>query len=125
MAASQGVPCQRRGSIVTEEESSATERTAGKKRAPRATHSIKSLDYIRPSYPHDIHPALVPGISVDEQRRRYSVDKIVFSVAGLLTVAFVIWGLVNPASVGEVAGVAYNWVTNNLSWLFSGVATIV
>ena len=97
----------------------------GKKAGQRAAHSLSSLDYVRPTYPHAIHPGLVPGISVDEQRRRYSVDKVVFSVAGVLTVAFVIWGLVDPANVGEVAGAAYNWVTNNLSWLFSAVATIV
>lgn len=91
----------------------------------KAGRSVGSWDYSRPKYPHNIHPVLVPGISLDEQRRRYSVDKIVFAVAGLLTVAFVIWGLVSPENVGKVAGTAYNWVTNNLSWLFSAVATIV
>ncbi|GAA4105923.1 BCCT family transporter [Enteractinococcus coprophilus] len=91
----------------------------------KARRAPGSWDYVRPEYPHDIHPALVPGISVDEQRRKYSVDKIIFGVAGLLTVAFVIWGLTNPASVAEVSGATYTWVMNNLSWLFSAVASIV
>lgn len=91
----------------------------------QAGKSVASWDYSRPNYPHNIHPALVPGISLDEQRRTYSVDKIVFAVAGVLTVAFVIWGLVNPANVAEVSGAAYSWVTSNLSWLFSAVATVV
>src|SRR5699024_10798102 len=43
----------------------------------------------------------------------------------VLTVAFVIWGLVSPDNVGRVADAAYTWVTTNLSWLFSAVATIV
>lgn len=86
---------------------------------------LASIDYSRPQYPHDIHPALVPGIGIDEQRRRYSVDKFVFGVAGALAVAFVIWGILNPASVGEVADVAYAWVMTNLGWLFNAVATVV
>src|SRR5690625_3625276 len=91
----------------------------------QAGKSVGSWDYSRPKYPHNIHPVLVPGISLDEQRRRYSIDKIVFGVAGLLTVAFVILGLVSPENVGTVADAAYTWVTSNLSWLFSAVATIV
>src|SRR5699024_296121 len=87
----------------------------------QAGKSVGSWDYSRPKYPHNIHPVLVPGISLDEQRRRYSVDKIVFCVAGVLTVAFVIWGLVSPDNVGRVADAAYTWVTTNLSWLFSAV----
>ena len=84
-----------------------------------------SIDYVRPQYPHNIHPALVPGIGVDEQRRRYGLDKLVFGVAGALTVAFVIWGIADPASVGEVAGAAYSWTMNHLGWLFNAVATVV
>lgn len=73
------------------------EQTKPKGRKARTT--VGSMDYVRPQYPHNIHPALVPGISVDEQRRRYGIDKVVFFVAGMLTLGFVIWGLTNPASV--------------------------
>lgn len=91
----------------------------------RKGDSLATLDYQRPRYPHNIHPALVPGIGIDEQRRHYSVDKFVFGIAGALTVAFVIWGLVSPASVGEVSGVAYDWTMTHLGWLFNAVATVV
>ena len=110
---------------MAEDQPAQTPPSTGQNNAQRGSKSKKSLDYRRPNYPHDVHPALVPGISVEEQRRHYTVDKTVFSIAGILTVAFVIWGLVNPASVAEVSGAAYNWVTTNLSWLFSAVATIV
>ena len=100
--------------------------TVRKERAERpAGHPLASIDYSRPQYPHDIHPALVPGIAIDEQRRRYSVDKVVFGVAGVLTVAFVIWGIVDPAGVGEVADIAYAWTMTHLGWLFNAVATVV
>ena len=110
------------------QDESTTRRERGERRVPGGRppgNPLASIDYSRPQYPHDIHPALVPGIGIDEQRRRYSVDKFVFGVAGVLAVAFVIWGIVNPASVGEVADVAYAWVMTHLGWLFNAVATVV
>lgn len=112
---------------MSEEESSPTTAPDAhpEGRARRAGDTLARLDYQRPQYPHDIHPALVPGIGIDEQRRRYGVDKVVFAVAGALTVGFVIWGIVDSASVGEVAGAAYGWTMTHLSWLFNTVATVV
>ncbi|WP_246126155.1 BCCT family transporter [Nesterenkonia populi] len=86
---------------------------------------LRTLDYRRPNYPHDTHPALVPGIGIDEQRRRYSVDKLVLIIAGVLTVAFVIWGLAAPEQVSSVADAAFTWVTFNISWLFNISAAII
>ncbi|MEE2529968.1 BCCT family transporter [Pseudarthrobacter sp. J75] len=100
-------------------------RDDGKQSGRKSGRPLGSLDYIRPRYPHNIHPALVPGISVDEQRRRYSLDKVVLIAAGALTVAFVVWGIVSPSSVSEVAGAAFSWTTANLGWLFNAVATVV
>ncbi|MBE1514643.1 BCCT family transporter [Nesterenkonia halotolerans] len=79
----------------------------------------------RARYPHDTHPALVPGIGIDEQRRRYSIDWFIFAITGVLTVAFVIWGVTNPASVGEVAGIAYDWTMVHAGWLFNALAIVV
>ncbi|OLT15973.1 choline transporter [Serinicoccus sp. CUA-874] len=93
--------------------------------ARRAGKSLGRLDYQRPEYPHGIHPALVPGISIDEQRRRYGLSKTVFVLAGLLTVIFVIWGVADPAGVATVAQAAFDWSTSNVSWLFNSVAIII
>ncbi len=84
-----------------------------------------SLDYRHPKYPHDTHPVLVPGIAIDEQRRRYRVDWLVFAIAGSLTVAFVLWGVSSPASVAAVAETAFYWSTDNLGWMFNVVAIVV
>ncbi|MFC7465464.1 BCCT family transporter [Brachybacterium sp. GCM10030252] len=112
---------------MTEDESATGRRgPAGSRRTDRrGGDRLPSLDYSRPKYPHNIHPALVPGIGIDDQRRIYHVDKIVFGVAGVLTVAFVIWGIVDPASVGTVANAAYAWTMSHLGWLFNAVATVV
>ena len=111
---------------MTEDPTARDRRTVpGERTERRAGEILPNLDYSRPSYPHDIHPALVPGIGIDEQRRRYSVDKLVFGVAGTLAVGFVIWGIVDTASVSQVAGVAYGWTMSHLGWLFNAVATVV
>ncbi|WP_040684310.1 BCCT family transporter [Nocardiopsis halotolerans] len=92
----------------------------------RASHTaLGSLDYQHPTYPHDTHPVLVPGISIDEQRRHYRVDWLPFPVAGSLTVAFVIWGIWSPESVASVAETAFSWSTDNLGWMFNVVAIVV
>ncbi|ANS77809.1 High-affinity choline uptake protein BetT [Serinicoccus hydrothermalis] len=96
-----------------------------KDEARRAGRSLGRLDYRRPEYPHGIHPALVPGISIDEQRRRYGLSRTVFVLAGVLTVIFVIWGVADPEGVATVAQAAFDWSTTNVSWLFNSVAIIV
>ncbi|GAB3185526.1 BCCT family transporter [Nesterenkonia halophila] len=108
---------------TAEERSRSRRATDATRRAGQALGRI-SL-YSRRDYPHDIHPALVPGLAIDEQRRRYRVDKVVFLIAGALTVAFVIWGIVNPASVSTVSGAAFTWTMENLGWLFNVVAIAV
>lgn len=88
-------------------------------------NTLGSLDYRNPKYPHDTHPVLVPGIAIDEQRRRYRIDWLVFAIAGSLTVAFVIWGISSPESVAAVAETAFYWSTDNLGWMFNVVAIVV
>ncbi|WP_375000729.1 BCCT family transporter [Aeromicrobium sp. CTD01-1L150] len=97
----------------------------GRRASRRAGHSLGRLDYQRPKYPHDIHPALVPGISIDEQRRRYRLSLLVFALAGTMTVAFVLWGIIDSDSVAEVSATAFTWATDNLGWLFNTVAIVI
>lgn len=75
-------------------------------------------------YPDNIHPALVPGISVDEQRYRYGTDKIVFWVTAVAIVAFVTWGVISPYSVSVVSSALFDWVITNVGWLFNLVAAV-
>lgn len=54
-------------------------------------------------YPHNMHPGLVPGISVEEQRNDFRIDKIVFTVAATAILAFIAWGVTMPDSVANAA----------------------
>ncbi|MBC3186118.1 BCCT family transporter [Corynebacterium sp. zg-331] len=86
-------------------------------RAGRARAFLREV-----TYPHSIHPALVPGVSVEDQRIRYRVDRpIILSVGGFI-VAFVAWGVLAPQQVLGVSTAALNWVMLNLGWVLSGLA---
>ncbi|MDR7330014.1 Glycine betaine transporter BetP [Corynebacterium guangdongense] len=72
-----------------------------------------------PGYPDDLHPGLVPGIGVDQQRNRFAVDKTLFTVTAVFIVAFIAWGLISPAGVSAVSAAAFAWAMENLGWLLN------
>lgn len=73
-------------------------------------------------YPHNIHPALVPGVSIEEQKIKYEVDKPILLTVGGLIVAFVAWGILRPQQVFDVSSIALSWVMSNLGWIFTILA---
>ncbi|MFC3481545.1 BCCT family transporter [Kocuria carniphila] len=77
------------------------------------------------SYPHDTHPGLIPGVSVEEQRVRYRTDKITFGVAGALIVGFVVWGAVSTETLTQVASAALTGVVTYGGWVFTLLAAVV
>ena len=66
-----------------------------------------------------MHPGLVPGIAVEEQRHQFGVDKVVFGVTAVAIVAFVAWGVVAPESVANVSSAALTWGLLHFGWLFN------
>ena len=70
------------------------------------------------TYPHGIHPALVPGIGVEARKVRFGVDKAVFVVTALLIVGFIMWGVLSTDTLSEVSAAALSWVTTNVGWFF-------
>lgn len=76
-------------------------------------------------YPHNIHPALVPGVSIEDQKVKYSVDKTILGIVGGLVIAFVIWGVLAPEQVFNTSSTALDWVMRNLGWIFTALATFL
>lgn len=74
------------------------------------------------TYPHNMHPVLVPGISVDGQLNRYGVDRIVTVVSGALILAFIVWGLLDTQSLTEISTAALQWTSVNMGWAFNSLA---
>ena len=97
-------------------------RKAGRERAKASrTFGSTFLNDIT-DYPHGIHPALVPGVSVEDQKIRYGVDKGILVIVGLAIIGFVTWGVLNPQQTFEVTTAALGWITTNLGWVFNLVA---
>lgn len=83
------------------------------------------LRKIEENYPHDIHPGLVPGISVDEQRFKYGTDRLVFSLAAVLILGFIAWGVISTESLKSVSDAALSWVVSNTGWMFTSLVSLV
>lgn len=91
-----------------------------KKRTRNAKRILKDI-----MYPHNIHPALVPGVAIEDQKVKYGVDKPILFVVGGLVVAFVIWGVIAPEQVFDASSTALDWVMRNLGWIFTALATFL
>lgn len=72
-------------------------------------------------YPHNLHPGLVPGISVEQNYRSFGLDRVIFFVTGILIVSFIIWGIINPEGVSSASTTAFGWAMENAVWLLNTV----
>lgn len=70
-------------------------------------------------YPHNMHPGLVPGISVEDQRNTFGLDKVTFFTTAALIVSFIIWGISSPESVSTASSTAFSWAITNAGWLLN------
>lgn len=62
------------------------------------------------------HPALDQPVVAAESRP--GLDRIVFGVAAVVSVAFVVWGTAGTSSLETASGKALDWVMSNTGWLF-------
>ena len=103
-----------------ESRSSVNNTDKSRKRTRDAKRILKDI-----IYPHNIHPALVPGVSIEDQKVKYGVDKPILIVVGSLIVAFVAWGIFAPEQVFNASSAALDWVMRNLGWIFTTRATFL
>lgn len=71
------------------------------------------------------HPALIPGIGVEDTPRIFNTNWFVFGVAGILVLAVVVWGFAAPDNLSATGSTSLTWVTANFGWLFSLLAILV
>jgi choline/carnitine/betaine transport len=69
------------------------------------------------------HPALLPGIGVEQTDRTFGIDKVVFAVAAALVVAVLVWGVADPGSLSAFADAGFRFVTTDFGWFF-GILTV-
>ena len=75
-------------------------------------------------YPDNMHPGLVPGISIEELRYTFGLDKLVFGVNAFLIIAFVVWGVTSPETVSAFSSAALEWGLHNFGWLFNVILIV-
>lgn len=56
--------------------------------------------------------------------RKGGIDKVVFGVAGLLTLAFVIWGFAGRENLAATSQVVLDWVMENTGWMFVSLSSL-
>ncbi len=63
------------------------------------------------------HPAIAepPPCVAD---RHWAVDRVLFAIAAVMALGFVVWGFATPTGLGTVSGSILSWITGNLGWLF-------
>lgn len=67
------------------------------------------------------HPALEPRIVQNEDK--LGLDTIVFGVTAVLSIAFVLWGVLNAAGLASASATGLEWVVTNTGWLFALAST--
>ncbi|WP_240747188.1 BCCT family transporter [Microbacterium sp. K24] len=75
--------------------------------------------------PRSVHPALVPGVSVEETGRTYRTDTLVFGVALTLVVAFIAWGVLAGDNMSGTTSTVLAWVVEYFGFFFTTIATII
>lgn len=72
-----------------------------------------------------LHPALLPGIAIDDNDKRFRTDWWVFGIALSVIVAMVIYGIFDSEGLGKAAQEGVHWVSLNTGWLFSALTVAV
>ncbi|ACZ31279.1 choline/carnitine/betaine transporter [Xylanimonas cellulosilytica DSM 15894] len=86
---------------------------ASRHRTARLLHEV-SL----PQIAEGLHPALLPGISVEDNDHRFGVNKAVLGIAFGLVVGVIAWGVLAADSLHDASEVAFAVVTEDFGWFF-------
>lgn len=72
-----------------------------------------------------IHPALIPGISVEDTNADFKTNKPVFAVALLAVVGVLAWAIVAPDNLSETGTQMRSWVVNHFGWMFTALMVTI
>ncbi|MCE1179503.1 MAG: BCCT family transporter [Micrococcales bacterium] len=89
----------------------------------RVTRATELGENIYRARVNALHPALERPTDEKELSARRPLDRVVFGIAALAALAFVVWGAVATASLTDASTTGLNWVVHNMGWLFSLAAT--
>jgi choline/carnitine/betaine transport len=67
---------------------------------------------------HEVRPPVEPGSLHDAAEEHYPLDKVVFGVAAVLVLAFIVWGVASTETLSAVASAALGGVMKGGGWAF-------
>ena len=75
--------------------------------------------------PRGIHPALIPGVGVEQTGRVYRTDWLVFGIAAAFTIGFIAWGVLGGDSLYDTTQTVLDWIIEYAGVFFTTVATAI
>jgi choline/carnitine/betaine transport len=75
--------------------------------------------------PKGVHPALIPGVGVEQTGRVFRTDRLVFGVAVAFTLAFIGWGVFAGENLAGTASAVLAWVVEYTGFFFTSIATVI
>ena len=91
--------------------------------SPQSGKRTKIVPVITP--PPVPHPALIPGIGVEQTGVRFPTNWVVLVTTIVLTVGVIVWAFVAPEHLAATGSSSLAWVIEHFSWLFSALAIAV
>ena len=96
--------------------------TPGRKAAGVARNIARGFTHLGAK---ELHPALIPGVGVEQTGRVYRTDWLVFGVAAAFTVAFISWGILDGDALASTTQSVLGWVIEYAGVFFTSVATAI
>lgn len=72
-----------------------------------------------------VHPALIPGIGVEDTGREFKMNWGVFGIAAAVALGVIVWAFISPESISAAGAAGLDWVVTYWAWLFGALAIAI
>lgn len=91
----------------------------------KAPESVQTTMRLAASGHRTIHPALIPGLDVEDARDHFPTDKVVFAAAAVLVIGVLGWAIIAPENLGAIGPQMQTWVVTHFGWLLGSLVALV
>ena len=91
----------------------------------KAPESVQTTMRLAVSGHRTIHPALIPGLDVEDARDHFPTDKVVFAAAAVLVIGVLGWAIIAPENLGAIGPQMQTWVVTHFGWLLGSLVALV
>ncbi|MEW1978799.1 BCCT family transporter [Kocuria palustris] len=91
----------------------------------KAPESVQTTMRLAASGHRTIHPALIPGLDVEDARDHFPTDKVVFAAAAVLVIGVLGWAIIAPDNLGAIGPQLQTWVVTHFGWLLGSLVALV